>query len=144
MSLDRLAPLLVASLDLQLVRSIRGAIAPPAQVVQRGPTPDLESQQPLQASQPALQLRSQPLQVIDVCQACSGGEANVLPPLDALPVPCPPPAAPLPAPWQTLLREKVWNRPVETPTAPEVPAADLARLYQTPQPTRGTLLDSFV
>ena len=44
---------------------------------------------------------------------------------------------PLPTPWQTLMRERVWNRAisVDIPTIPQRPA--------TPPQTSGAMLDSF-
>ena len=143
----RSVPLLVASLDLQLVRLIRGAIAAngpngangrPAAAGASGDGACSSTRSP-QLEGPRLKLRPEPLFLPrPVHRPEEATLQRVGSPLTDVPA-LPPATGPLPAPWQTLLREKVWNRPVEAPTPPET----VAEAYQ-PKAEGGGILDAFV
>ena len=148
----RSVPLLVASLDLQLVRLIRGAIAAngggPRPVPTGGASggdsggsregsPRLEGPRLRFRPEPHFLPRDVHRPEPDIASRAFDGEGKVQLP--------PPASGPLPAPWQTLLREKVWNRPIEAPVAAEAPAlaGEAARAYR-PRLEAGGLLEAFV
>lgn len=132
------ASLLVAQSELNAVRLIRGAIAPNniggpvARVERRDATFDVYEPRRVVTPEPRYEAR----RVIEPEPRYLPPRVIELPPIEAEAADRPECVGPLPAPWQLLLREKVWNRPVATP-----PPAEAYRLVK---PTGGAMLDLFV
>ncbi len=140
MSLAAAGPLIAASLDLQLVRLIRGAIN--ANRREEGqPCDDRPLRQhrdrPAAVSAERVIYRDLPA-VAPVDRTRTERTSEVVEVLVERPT-LPPAVGPLPAPWQVLLREKVWNRPIEVP-----PPVVVAKAYATPTPLSGSIVDAFL
>ncbi len=134
------ASLIVAQSELRTVRLIRAAIAPsnigqsPATVERRAATFDVYEPRRTITPQPRYEAR----QVIEPEPVVLPPATIELPPVETEAADRTECVGPLPAPWQLLLREKVWNRPVATPP----PASATPFAPATSQ--SGGVLDLFV
>ncbi len=138
--------LITASLDLQLVRLIRGAIAENnvgnvQPKIHPGGTSSNVDFEPRKTIHPTPRFEPRPVHTPE--PVITSPEVIRCKPIELEACKLVPEAfGPLPAPWQMLLREKVWNRPVATPEGVIGPDA-LAR-YRASSPRIGDMLDSFL
>ncbi|MEM1010733.1 MAG: hypothetical protein AAGI46_00780 [Planctomycetota bacterium] len=122
MTLAAVAPVLVAASDLALVRLIRDAIAKP-EPFHPDKTHPADADGPDHPSHPSA-INDGPdatrtIQETNVVYLHDNQPLVVSPETPIGPAVAPLPG-PMPAPWQLLLREQVWNRPVEAPPVPEL------------------------
>ncbi len=145
MSLAAIAPVLAASADLALVRLIRGAIAEPIDY-ERSAAPTTSRTSPYRPGE-AGGVSS----ITKTSCACPAEPADIVKvdvASETTPEPEPvgptttPAMGPLPAPWQLLLREQVWNRPVEAP--PALTVKHVHAYPSGPVAARGQLIDAFL